>query len=538
MEDVRRPPVGKRSFRRAFVGSSFMNRIHQAIIAFFSHRARRVVSAAVVLNVASLTLASISPGGAIADSRIAKILPKITERVTERTLSNGMRVLFYRRGSAPVFSAVVAVRVGGIDEQQGSTGISHLLEHMAFKGTPEIGTKDYAREQPLLEKQEQLRETARSRALTPEEQAELEKVESALAALWLPQQLDEELDRRGVVGLNATTSKELTSYFLSLPRGAFSYWCWLESDRILRPVMRLFYQERDVVLEERRMRYENDPEGKLYEEILATAFTRHPYRQPVIGYEADLKRLRASELAAFHRNFYVASRMSLAIVGDVDPDRDLPVVERYFGRIPNRKVKESPRVQEPPQTEERRLSLRLKAAPRLAVAYHKPAYPHPDDPPLSVLEEVLAGSSLSPMYQELVKKRGVATSVDVSEGPGSLDPNLILFDVGSRSNIGNRPNLAAFDDVIASTLRDGVEPHAVELAKRSIARDFLDNLRSSSSIAGTLASSMTLYGDWQVMFRWFEETMAVKPEDVNRVARSYLQPANRTVATIEPEGAP
>lgn len=473
-----------------------------------------------------------------ADPRIAKILPTIAERVTERSLSNGLPVLFYKRGSAPVFSAVITVRVGGIDEKTGATGISHLLEHMAFKGTPAIGTRDYRREKPLLKTQERLREIARDRALTEAEKSELSRVESALTELWVPQQLDRELDRRGVVGLNASTSKELTSYYLSLPRGAFEYWAWLESDRLVRPVMRQFYEERDVVLEERRMRYENDPEGKLYEGLLATAFTKHPYRQPVIGYEEDLRRLKASDLAAFHRKFYTANRMSLAVVGDVDPERDLPVIEQYFGRLPAGEPQEERRPQEPPQSEERRLNLTLKAAPRLTIAYHKPAYPHPDDPPLSVLEELLAGGAVSPLYQELVKRRGIATSVSVTEAPGSLDPNLIVFDVVPRSDIGSQPNIAAFDEVLDAILRDGVEPRAVELAKRTIARSFLDNLRSSASIAETLSSSKTLYGDWRVMFRWFEETMAVTPEAVNRVARTYLQRSNRTVGTIEPDGSP
>lgn len=473
-----------------------------------------------------------------ADTRIAKILPTIAERVDERTLSNGLPVLFYRRGSAPIFSAVITVRVGGVDEKSGATGISHLLEHMAFKGTPSVGTRDYRRERPLLKKQERLREIARDRALTEDERSELSQVEASLAEIWLPQQLDRELDRRGVVGLNATTSKEVTSYFLSLPRGAFEYWAWLESDRLVRPVMRLFYEERDVVLEERRMRYENDPEGKLYEQLLATAFTTHPYRQPVIGYEKDLLQLKASDLAAFHKQYYTAQRMSLALVGDVEPERDLPVIERYFGRLPSSTTQEDKRPQEPPQRQERRLELRLKAAPRLTIAYHKPAYPHPDDPPLSVLEELLAGGAVSPLYQQLVKQRGLATSVGVTEAPGSLDPNLIVFDVVPRSDIGNRPNLAAFDEVIETSIKNGVDPRAVELAKRTIAREFLDNLRSSSSIAETLSSSKTLYGDWRVMFRWFEETMAVKPEDVDRVARMYLQRSNRTIGTIEPEGLP
>lgn len=478
----------------------------------------------------------LSPGPASADPRIAQILPTIAERVSERTLSNGMRVAFYRRGSAPVFSAVLAVRVGGVDETPGATGISHLLEHMAFKGTPVIGTRDFDREKPLLEKQERLREESKTRALSDKEQGELAAAEATLAELWLPQQFDQELDRRGVVGLNATTSKELTSYFLSLPRGAFEYWCWLESERLIHPVMRLFYQERDVVLEERRMRYENDPSGKLYEDLLATAFTHHPYRQPVIGYEKDLRDLTPSALAAFHRRYYTADRMSLAVVGDVDPERDLPLIERYFGRVPTGRGVVDARPTEPPQTEERNLTLRLPAAPELAIAYHKPAYPHPDDPPLSVLEEVLAGSTLSPLYQELVKQRGSATGVSVSEAPGSLDPNLIVFSIAPRSEVGNGPNLAAFDEIIDRIVKTGVDPRSVELAKRSIARDFLDNLRSSSSIAETLASSMTLYRDWRVMFRWFEETMAVTPEEVNRVAAEYLKRSNRTVATIESEG--
>ena len=210
-------------------------------------------------------------------------LKKVEKNVFTTKLDNGLRVIMYNRGIAPVFTGVLAVRAGGVDEHLGNTGISHMLEHMAFKGTDRLGTKDSSREGKLLERLEKLfTKTPLMENFNEEQLKEWKEIYEELTKIWNTGELEQEYTKWGASNLNATTSKETTNYYVSLPRSAFEFWCWLESERVLNPVMRRFYEERNVVLEERRMRYVDSPAGKLYEKMLGIAFLGHPYRNPVI----------------------------------------------------------------------------------------------------------------------------------------------------------------------------------------------------------------------------------------------------------------
>lgn len=483
-----------------------------------------------------IVMAAFSPTHANADfAESANALRQLEQGVHTVTLRNGLRVFFYQRGVAPVFSGVVAVRVGGSDEPAGLTGASHIFEHMAFKGTSTLGTRDYAREAPLLARLEELASSVDGmlEQLSGEQQAEWQKIQNELKEVWVDESVSREFDKRGQVGLNATTDKELTRYFVSLPRSAFEFWCAIESARLLDPTMRQFYQEREVVLEERRMRYEDDPGGRLYEKLLATAYTIHPYRNPIIGYEADLRRLTAKRVAEFRSPYYVAANMVVALVGDVDPQRDMAIVERYFGDIPSGVRPARPQEAEPRQQGERQIELVLNAAPELMLAYHKPNYPHRDDAAISLLSEILAGSRVSPLYEELVKKRRVATTISSEEGPGFAYPNLLYFHAAPRAPHTNKDVLEAFDEVIAMVTRDGVSEEQLAIAKRSIAMDHLMRMSSNMSLALDLASSELLYDDWKVILSWYAEVMRVTPEDIVRVLKQYLDKSNRTVGRIE-----
>ena len=450
-----------------------------------------------------------------------------------RTLPNGLRVLFYRRGTAPVFSGVVLARVGGSDETPGSTGISHMLEHMAFKGTSVIGTKDYGKEKPLLEELEAISLASNgARDLSEEQQERWDALRKELEELWNPKEFDELFQVRGGVGLNAGTGKDTTSYYISLPRPAFEYWAWIETERIINPVMRQFYKERDVVMEERRMRYEDSPGGKLYEQMLATAYTQHPYRYPVIGYESDLRGLTATMITEFHKQYYSAENLVVAVVGDVDPDRDMPIIEKYFGKIPGGSLPPRPLLQEPEQTGERRFTIEYKASPQVAIAYHKPNYPHKDDAPLSVMAEILSGSRVSPLYKKLVVEKRLVTSVSEYEAPGNAYPNLMMFSMEPRSPHTNAEAIAAFDKELAIFKRTPITNEQLSIAKRSIAVSYIGRLESNSSLASDLAYAELIYGDWQANLNWYHEVMAVTADDVQRVAKQYLVPEKRTIGEI------
>ncbi|RMG39753.1 MAG: insulinase family protein [Candidatus Dadabacteria bacterium] len=461
-------------------------------------------------------------------------LKSLSAKVKKVTLSNGLRVIMYRRGSAPVFTGALAVRVGGVNEKPGQTGISHLFEHMAFKGTDKIGTRDFGREKKLLARLEEIKgKEARKEPLTERDREELAQLYKELEQLWEINKFMEAFEEHGANGMNATTDKELTQYFVNMPRSAFEFWCWMESERILHPVMRQFYRERDVVLEERRLRYEDDPGGKLYETLLAVAYLRHPYRNPVIGYKSDIESLTASMLYDFHRRYYVPSNMVLSVVGDIDYDRDLQMLEKYFGRIP---AGASPSLHIAPEEEqrgERVVEVEFPAAPQLLIAYHKPQYPHPDDPAISIMEEMLAGSRVSPLYKELVQKERIAAEVDYFEAPGRLYPNLVVFSSSVKKPFSVDRFIEKFDRVINDFKKTPVNNDLLLIAKRSVAMNYLSRLSSNDKLALDFASSEVTYGDWRVLIDWFDKAMAVKAEDVSRVARTYLRRGNRTIVKLK-----
>lgn len=461
-------------------------------------------------------------------------LERLAERAKAYTLKNGLRVVFYKRGTAPVFSAVVAVRVGGTDEVPGMTGISHMLEHMAFKGTSSLGTKNYAREKPLLDELEEIASiTDSANNFTPELKRRWDEIHRELSTLWDNEAVSREYDKRGGEGLNATTDKEFTKYFVSLPSQYLEFWASMETERLVKPVMRQFYQERDVVREERRMRSEDDPGGKLYEQFLGVAFLQHPYRNPVIGYDEDIKRLKASELYDFHSDYYVASNMAVAIVGDVDPERDIETIRPYFEKIPDGKAILRPKIEEVAPLGSRTLTLKLPTSPQIIVGWPKPQWPNKDDPPLSVLAEILAGGSTSRLIESIVKRQRIATAIDLDEGPGYAYPGLMFLFSIPRSPHTNREVLAAVDEIITKFIATGPTDEELVIAKKRIARSYLDHLDSSMSIAQNFTMSHLLYGDWAELVKWYDAAMDVTREDVLRVAKEYLSPDKRTIGFLD-----
>ncbi len=254
---------------------------------------------------------------------------EIQSRVSEFTLKNGMKFIVLERRKAPVASFLTYADVGSAQETKGITGLAHLFEHMAFKGTDKIGTKDYARERVALEKVEQayaaLKEEKRKGP-----KADLEKLKKLEQAFKDAQEeagkyvaaneFGEAVERAGGRELNATTSADRTNYFFSLPSNQMELWFWLESERFLNPVFREFYKERDVVMEERRL-MESQPVGRLLEEFLAAAYKAHPYGEPVVGHMSDLENLTRADAEAFFRKYYIPSNLIAAVVWDVDPKR-------------------------------------------------------------------------------------------------------------------------------------------------------------------------------------------------------------------------
>lgn len=473
--------------------------------------------------------------GAFAQSSdSSSALAEMVSKVRTYTLKNGIRVILYNRGDAPVFSGAVVVRVGGSDEVSGETGISHLFEHMAFKGSRTVGTKDYAQERGLLDRLEQLSVASKAaQDLSPEQKIEWDAIHEQLREIWISDDFTKRYEQQGASGQNATTDKEFTKYFVDLPRSAFDFWCKMEADRLISPVMRQFYQERDVVLEERRMRFEDDPGGKLYELLLGVAYQRHPYRAPVIGYEYDIRSLTASELDIFRRRFYIPSNIVISVVGRINPEQDIKVIEEYFGELPTADTIIRDIDSEAPQEGERRVSLKMAASPEVILAYRKPNYPDPDDAPISVMAEILAGSKISPLYTELVKRKQLAAGISNDEGPGVVYPNLLMFSASVKAPHSTDQVINAFDTVINRFRTTGATAEQLQVAKRSIGMSYLGHLQSSQALALDFATSELAFGSWRASVNWYDEMSRVTLDDIKRVAARYLVPEARTVATIE-----
>jgi predicted Zn-dependent peptidase len=298
--------------------------------------------------------------------------------VREILLENGMRILILPREGAPTVSFTVRFGLGGVHERLGTTGIAHLLEHMLFKGTTTIGTRDPEAEQrlfPLMDAAHDSLLLARVRDDRAEKErlvARIDALEDSARAFVESNEFDRILSQAGAQGLNATTTNEATIYFVELPSNRTELWFALEADRMSNPVFREYYSERDVVTEERRMRIESVPGGVLYETHLATAFTMHPYGVPVVGYMSDLETLSRRDVESYYRRFYGPNNAVVAIVGDLDPDQVEEWTRQYLGSIPRGDDPPPVLAVEPEQRGERRIEVEWDAEPQLRLGWHVP----------------------------------------------------------------------------------------------------------------------------------------------------------------------
>ena len=481
---------------------------------------------------------------AFAEGSQDALLEGFEERITEHVLDNGWTFLIVERPVAPVFSFATVVNVGGAQEVPGITGLAHMFEHMAFKGTPNIGTKDYAKEKVLLEQVEEAYlayEGARRGANVDEEEvarlyAAFEEKQAAALEMVVPNQFGELIDKNGGVGLNASTSSDFTSYFYSLPSNRFELFAYLESERFLHPVYREFYKERDVVQEERRLRTESQPIGRLIEQALSTAFVGHPYKQPVVGYMSDLHSFTATDADAFFRKYYPPSNMVTAIVGHVKAEEVIPVLEKYFGRVPKGEKPPELRTVEPPQIAEKTVEIIDPAQPVYTEMYHKPSALHEDQPVYDAIDDILSNGRTSRLYRSLVRDQKIAAFAgSFSNFPGSKYPNLWMAFVIPTPGVDNEQVQAAIRAEIDRLKAGDISDEEMRRFRTRAKADLIRQLGNNSGIAFQLSRYQTLHGDWRALFRQIESFEKVTKEDIQRVAKATFVPNNRTVAMIRTE---
>jgi len=472
-------------------------------------------------------------------------LKDFEKRVTEFTLGNGLHFIILERHEAPVVSFHSYVNAGSVDDPSGETGIAHMFEHMAFKGTETIGTKNWPAEKKAMDEVETIYDQVSAeknkgiRADPKKLQSLQEQLKAAMdkAAEYVEEnEYPRIIEENGGVGMNAGTSEDATNYFYNFPRNRLELWFLLESQRFYEPVFREFYKERDVVREERRMRIESSPQGKLVEMLLATAFAAHPYHDSPAGWASDIENLRVPEAVQFYKKYYVPANITIGIAGDVDPKECKRLADKYFSIIPAGVLPSGPVTVEPPQHGEKRVQVETPAQPFMVIAFKRPNQNDKDDPVFDVLGDVLAGGRTGLLYKELVRDKKIALGAAAQPTfPGGKYPGLFIFFMVPNLGHTVEENEKACYEIIERLKTQKVDEETLKRIRTKIRASVIRKLGSNSGMAEELTSYYVNYGDWRKLFTGIADIDKVSAEDVQRVAKQYLVQETRTVVyTVNP----
>lgn len=410
-------------------------------------------------------------------------------QVLERTLENGLKVLLVEEHKAPVATFHVWYRVGSRNERLGATGVSHLLEHMMFKGTSTTGPKEFNR-----------------------------------------------LIQRNGGWDNAFTSHDYTGYYTNIAADRVHLPIALEADRMVNLLLKEedVRPERDVVLEERRLRTEDDPSSAVVEEMYAAAFKAHPYANPIIGWMEEIRQITRAELLQHYRTYYIPNNAVVVAVGAFDREALFARIREVFGRIPRGPAPPAVRSVEPPQQGERRVVVKREAKlPFIFLGYHTPTLSHPDSFALEVLASVLADGKSSRLHRSLVYEQQLALYAAASYDRLSADPSLFSLYAAALPGKGSDQVERALYAEVERLQREPVSERELQKAKNQLEADFVLSQDSIFSLARQIAT-YEMVASWREWERYLPGIRAVTPADVQRVARAYLTADNRTVGVLVP----
>ncbi len=478
----------------------------------------------------------------------AQYLKSFEQRITTKVLPNGLTILICERPEAPVFSYVTFVDAGDANDPSGESGLAHMFEHLAFKGTTQIGTRDWPDEKVALEKVEQANdafegEYRNPNGSDPRKLAELrkafEEAQAAAEKYVVPNQFTEVAERNGAEGLNAETGLDDTQYFWSMPENRLELWAWLESSRLADTVPREFYKERDVVLEERRMRTDSNPIGRLLEQFLATAYVAHPYGRSSIGWPSEVSQITATEAMAFHRKYYVGSILVVAVVGDVKASEEMPLLEKYFSRVPAGPKPLKMTTVEPKQFAEKTVVIKEQTQPFYIEGYHRGNYKDPDDAVYDAISDIMSNGRVSRLYRSLVRDQQISAEAEgFSPYPGDKYAGLFAFYAVPLPGHTPQEMAAAIHKEIEKLKTADVTDEELAMYKTRTRADLLRGLADNQGLAQALAEYQTRYGDWRELFLQLDRVDKVTKADIRRVANKVFVAGNRTEAWIETEAPP
>ena len=467
------------------------------------------------------------------------------------TFANGLQLIVVERHWSPTVAFVVRFKVGSADERPGITGSAHLLEHMLFKGTEHLGTTNYQAEKPLMAKIDSMAHDMIAAINTTRKplyrgdghevdsiKAEIAKVQEQEKQYIVKDEIWETYLKNGGTSLNASTGNDGTQYFVQLPSNRTELWAYMESDRMAEPILREFYSERDVVYEERRLRTDNDPNGKLYEQLYAAAYTAHPYLWPVVGWASDLETVSREEVEDFFYQHYGPNNAVIAVVGDVKFDDMVALMEKYFGSVkPSKNPPPPVETVEPPQTGERRVNVEYDAKPQLAIGWVSPAGGGIDKEVFDVIANLLSRGRTSRLYKSLVVEKQLATSVSASSDFTRF-PDLFTITAIPKAPHTTEEVEGAIYDELEKLKNDGPTRWELEKVRNQLDADYIRGMQSNLGMAFRLEDMQALTGDWQYITKVKELRAKVTADDVKRVIAKYLTQDRRTVATlVKPKSA-
>jgi predicted Zn-dependent peptidase len=475
----------------------------------------------------------------------AQDLKSFEQRITTKVLPNGLTLIVCERHDAPVFSYTTFVDAGDVDDPSGESGLAHMFEHLAFKGTSQIGTTDYATEKVALEKVEAANDAYEAeylKAVGRDEKklAELKKAfleaQAEAHKYVIPNQFTDVAERNGAEGLNAQTGMDETMFFWSMPENRLELWAWLESARLSDTVPREFYKERDVVVEERRMRTDSNPIGRLVEQFLATAYVAHNYGRSAIGWPSEVSQINATEAMEFHKKYYVGSNIVVSVVGDVKAAEVMPLLEKYFSKVPGGPKPEEMTTVEPKQFAEKSVTIREQTQPFYLEGYHRPDFHDPDDAVYDAIGDIMSNGRVSRLYRSLVRDQQIAAEAEGFSGfPGDKYPGLFAFYAVPLP--GHTPDQMgdAIHKEIEKLKTVDVTDDELAMFKTRTRADLLRGLADNQGLSNSLAEYQTRYGDWRELFTQLDKVDKVTKADIRRVANKVFVAGNRTSAEIVTE---
>ncbi len=471
--------------------------------------------------------------------------------VEEVVLDNGMTLLLLPRPGDPNVAAGWVAKVGSVHERPGITGVAHLFEHMMFKGTAAIGTRNIEQDLQIIAQLDEVKAALRveEAALleaqrlgriddagdpahrTEGHQALMDRFEALLAQqeeLLIPEDFSRIYSGQGASGMNAGTSYDFTLYFVNVPANKLELWFWMESDRLLNPVFREFYAERDVVHEERRLRTDSTPTGKFEEQFNSLFWQSSPYSWPVIGWPSDLEGITRAEALEFFDLYYAPNNLTAALVGDFDPDEAKALAERYFGRLSRGdRPPPQPRTREMPQLSEKRMHAYAETNPQVVVRYHSVPDGHVDEPALVVLGQLLNGRT-GRFYRALVEDQGVATRASGGQSGFKFEGMFELRGVAAEGHTPEEVEQALYAEM-ERLKTEPVDERELQKVKNQNAASNFRQLQGNFFLMYSMLMREA-YRGWETLNTDPPLYDAVTADDIMRVAGTYFEPENRTVA--------